>query len=83
MNVRTAVRRAAVVAAVAVCALTLSAGPANAERNADNCRLAVDGFEWAHENYLSAVANLGRNHREAYFWLQVMADMAEATGQLC
>jgi hypothetical protein len=83
MNVRTAVRRAAVVTAVAACALTLSAGPANAERTTENCRLAVDGFEWAHENYLSAVANLGRHHREAYFWLRVMDDMAQATQQLC
>ena len=83
MNVRTAVRRVAVVAAVAACALTLSAGPANAGRNTVDCRLAVDGFEWAHENYLWAVANLGRNHSEAYFWLRVMADMAEATNQLC
>jgi hypothetical protein len=83
MNVRTAVRRAAVVTAVAACALTLFAGPANAERNTENCRLALDGFEWAHENYLWAVTNLGRTHREAYFWLRVMADMTEATDQLC
>jgi hypothetical protein len=83
MNVRTAVRRAAVVAAAAVCALTLSAGPASAERTTANCQLALDGFEWAQENYLWTVANLGRAHREAYFWLRVMADMAEATDQLC
>jgi hypothetical protein len=83
MNVRSAVRRAAVVTAAAACTLTLFAGPANAERNADNCRLAVEGFEWAHENYSWAVANLGRSHREAYFWLRVMSDMAEASEQLC
>ena len=71
MNVRAAVRRAAVVTAAIACALTLSAAPANAKRSTENCRLAVDGFEWAHENYLSAVANFGLYHREAYFWLRV------------